>query len=225
MDRSQRPSLSLRQLRKDWPLVLLIAALFAVAAYFYPQLPEKVPSHWGVGGEIDRYSSRFFGAFGLPLLASGIYVLMLVVPGMDPKKAAYEHFAGAYDVIRWALVSFIALLHAVILMAGLGYSINAGLIVQPAVSVLFVVIGQQLGKVKHNYTVGIRTPWTLASQEVWQKTHRFAAPLWVAAGLVGLLATWLPGPYNFWVFIIAIAGAAVISGGYSYFAFKALSGS
>jgi len=107
------PTLSREQLRRDWPLLALLLGLLALGIYFYPQLPERVPSHWNVRGEVDGYSSRFFGAFGLPLMNLGIYVLMLVVPSLDPKRANYQRFAGAYNVILTAATGMDALTHAI----------------------------------------------------------------------------------------------------------------
>ncbi len=214
------PMLSREQLRRDWPLWTLILLLLASGVYFYPQLPERVPSHWNVRGEVDGYSSRFFGAFGLPLVNLAIYVMMLVIPSLDPKKTSYERFAGAYDVIRWSIIGVMALLHVVVLMAGLGYEVDAGRVVQPAVALMVILMGNQMGRVRHNYFVGIRTPWTLANEEVWRRTHRMSGPLWVAGGLVALGATWLPTPYNFGVFMGAIIGVSLVSLVYSYVVFK-----
>lgn len=214
------PTLSREQLRRDWPLIVLLLGLLALGIYFYPQLPERVPSHSNVRGEVDGYSSRFFGAFGLPLMNLGIYVLMLVAPSLDPKKASYQRFAGAYNVIRWSIIAIMSLLHIVVLMAGLGYNIDVGRVVQPAISVMFILIGNQMGRFKHNYFVGIRTPWTLANEEVWRKTHRVSGPIWVVGGFLGLLGTWLPAPYNFTIMMVAIIGASLVSLVYSYVVFK-----
>ena len=214
------PMLSREQLRRDWPLWTLILLLLASGVYFYPQLPEQVPSHWNVRGEVDGYSSRFFGAFGLPLVNLAIYVMMLVIPSLDPKKTSYERFARAYDVIRWSIIGVMALLHVVVLMAGLGYEVDAGRVVQPAVALMVILMGNQMGRVRHNYFVGIRTPWTLANEEVWRRTHRMSGPLWVAGGLVALGATWLPTPYSFGVFMVAIIGVSLVSLVYSYVVFK-----
>lgn len=211
------PSFSREQLRRDWPLLALILILFALGIYFYPQLPERVPSHWNIRGEVDGYSNRVFGAFGLPLLNLGIYILMLVAPAIDPKKESYSR---AYDVIRWSIIAIMSLLHIVVLMAGLGYVIDAGKVVQPAVSVMFILIGNQMGRFKHNYFVGIKTPWTLANKEVWRKTHRVSGPIWVVGGFIGLLGTWLPSPYNFTTMMVAIIGASLVSLVYSYIIFK-----
>lgn len=214
------PTLSREQLKRDWPLLTLILVLFALGIYFYPQLPQRVPSHWNVRGEVDGYSSRFFGAFGLPLITLGIYVFMLITPSLDPKKADYPRFVGAYNLIRWITVAIMALLHIVVLMAGMGYVIDTGKIVQPAISVMVILIGNQMGRFRHNYFVGIRTPWTLANEEVWRQTHRVSGPIWVVGGFIALLGTWLPAPYNFVTMMVAIISVSLVSGVYSYLIFR-----
>lgn len=214
------PTLSWEQIRKDWPLLTMIFLLLAMGIYYYPILPERVPSHWNIRGEVDGYSSRFFGAFGLPLMSLVFYVLMLIFPSLDPKKESYTRFARAYDVIRWSMIAIFALLHIVVLMAALGRKIDVGKVVQPAISVLFILLGNQMGRFRHNYFVGIRTPWTLANEEVWRKTHRFSGPIWVAGGIISLMGTWLSAPYNFTLMMLAICGASLVSLIYSYVAFR-----
>ncbi|MGI6567482.1 MAG: DUF1648 domain-containing protein [Firmicutes bacterium] len=214
------PALSREQLKRDWPLLAVLALLFLLGAYFYPKLPERVPSHWNIHGEVDGYSSRFFGAFGLPLFALGLYILMLWMPSLDPKKTNYPRFSGAYDIIRWATIGIMALTHGMVLMAGMGIKIDAGKVIQPAVSLMLILIGNQMGRFKHNYFVGIKTPWTLANEEVWRKTHRMAGPIWVVGGLMSLLATWLPPPYNFGVMMAVVVVLSVIPMVYSYRLFK-----
>lgn len=217
------PMLSREQLKRDWPLLALLLLLFGVGFYFYPRLPEEVPSHWNTRGEIDGYSSRFFGAFGIPLLSLALYVMFLVLPALDPKQANYQRFARTYDVIRWSVLGVMVLTQVLILLAGLGYKIDAGKVMQPSVALMFILMGNQMGRVRHNYFVGIRTPWTLASEEVWRKTHRMAGPLFVVGGLVALAATWLPAPYNFAILMISIIGTSLASLVYSYVIFKQLS--
>ena len=216
------PKLSREQLKRDWPLVALLLLLFGLSFYFYPRLPEQVPSHWNIRGEVDGYSSRFFGAFGIPLLSLALYVMFLVLPALDPKRANYHRFASTYNVIRWSVLGLMVLVHALVLLAGLGYNNDAGRVVQPAIALMLILMGNQMGRVKHNYFVGIRTPWTLASEEVWRKTHRMAGPLFVVGGLVALAATWLPAPHNFTIMMVSIIGTSLASLVYSYVVFKQL---
>ncbi|NLK07286.1 MAG: DUF1648 domain-containing protein [Firmicutes bacterium] len=217
------PGLTIWQLKRDWPLVALILVMFVMGVYFYPTLPEKVPSSWSMKGEVQGYSGRGFAAFGLPLVTSALYIMFLVLPALDPKRANYHRFIKAYNAIRWSTLMLMALIHGVILLAGMGHTIDVSKIVQPATALLFIVMGNQIGRVRHNYFVGIRTPWTLANEEVWRRTHRMAGPLLVAGGIVSLAATWLPPPYNFAVLMVAVIGTSLAAVVYSYVIFKQLS--
>ena len=216
------PSLSGKQLKQDWPLVVLLVVSFALGLFLYPQLPERVPTNWNVHGEIGGYSGKFFAAFGMPLFNLVLYVLLLVLPGLDPKRENYPKFAKLYDLVRWSVVGLMVLVHTIILLAGLGHSINVGKIVQIAVAIMFILLGNQMGRVKHNYFVGIRTPWTLANEEVWRMTHRMAGPVFVAGGFLALGSTWLPAPYNFAGMMVGVIASSLVALVYSYVIYRKL---
>lgn len=210
-------------IRKDWLPLLLILAGFGLGIYFYPVLPLKVPSHWNIYGQVDGYSSRFFGAFGLPLLNAGLYVLFLLTPYLDPKKANYKLFEGSYRMIRILMHVFLTGLQIVILSVAMGYDLNVAVIVKLSISVIFILIGNVMGRFKHNYFVGIKTPWTLASEEVWRKTHRVAAPIWVIGGIIcAVMSLWNNGASAavFFLMIVVLALVPII---YSFVLYKRIS--
>lgn len=218
MDRGYR--LGWDVLRRDWPVLLLLAVSLAAGLALYPSLPERVPSHWNLRGEVDAYGSRLWAAFGPPLLGAAVYFLMLVAPLVDPRRENYARFAGTYRLVRLAIVSFLVGLHAIVLLAGTGRPVNVAFTMQVGVSLLFILLGNVMGQVRHNYFVGIRTPWTLASEAVWVRTHRAAARAWVAAGVVGLAGA-AAGPAAGYVIFMAALGAALIySIVYSYVLFR-----
>jgi uncharacterized membrane protein len=213
-------ALDWKTLKQDWPLWIFLAGLILAAFLLYPMLPDKVPAHWNIHGEIDRYSSRAFGAFFAPLLALGLYLLMIVLPVVDPRRDNYTRFAGAYRLIRWGLVIFMAALYAVTVGVALGYNLNAGLFVKAGIALLLTLLGNVMGQLKHNYFVGIRTPWTLASEEVWRRTHRFASWFWVIGGLVCLAAAPIQSLWGAWVFFGSIAVIALVPIIFSYIVFR-----
>jgi len=210
-------------IKKDWFIIALIALTFIVSLYFYPSLPNKIPSHWNVSGEIDGYSGRFFGAFGIPLMNLAFYFLFLFLPYFDPKKENYEKFPAAYQSIRYSFHILFVGIQAMVLLVALGYHINVGMFVVLGVSLLFVVIGNVMGKFKHNYFVGIKTPWTLANEEVWTKTHRMAAPLWVVGGIISAIFEIFGGAAaSFIALMVIVSVISIVPIVYSYVIFKKL---
>jgi len=207
-------------LSSEWPLLLLIIGSLAAGAALYPHLPERVPSHWNFRGEVDGYSSRFWGAFGIPLMTAGIYVMMLVLPLIDPRRQNYQKFAGVYRLFRAVMVIFMTGLYAVVLLSALGHQIAVDRITMAGISLLFVVLGNFMGQIRHNYFVGIKTPWTLADEQVWQKTHRLGGRLWVAAGLVGLAASLIGGAAGGIILAVSLGTATIIPVVYSFLVFR-----
>lgn len=207
-------------LLNDWPLILIILCSFIAGAVLYSRLPEQVPSHWNFKGEIDSYSSRFWGAFGIPLMTAVIYVLMLVLPLIDPRRGNYQKFEGVYRIFKSVMVIFMTGVYLIILSSALGHRVPVDKIMMAGVSLLFIVLGNFMGQIRHNYFVGIKTPWTLANEQVWQKTHRLGGRLWVAAGLVSLAASLIGGVTGGVIMGVALGTATVIPIVYSYLEFR-----
>lgn len=187
------------QVRRDWPIWLLLLGSFLAGVWAYPHLPERVPIHWDLQGRPNGWGSPFWAAFGVPLLNLAVYVLMLISPLIDPKRANYARFTGFYRGLRWLIVAFMTAVYGAALAAGLGYSVDIALIVPLAVGLLWVYIGNSLGRVRFNYFVGIRTPWTLADETVWQRTHRLGGRLFVVTGLLTVVALPFSRVASFWV--------------------------
>lgn len=208
-------------LARDWPALVVLAAMFVAGIILYPHLPELVPAHWNFRGEVDNYFNRFWGAFAPTLMGSGIYLLMLFAPYLDPKRENYPRFSKAYWVVRLGLVLFMGVIYATTLVAALGGPANlVSRVVPLAVGLLLILIGNYLPQARFNYFFGVRTPWTLANEEVWRRTHRFSGYAFILAGLMFIAAAFLPPPANF---ILGLAGPAIAVAGtivYSYLAFR-----
>lgn len=210
--------------KRDWPFILIIILGFAVGIYFYPSMPSRVPIHWNSSGHADNYGPKLWGVFGLPLVNLGIYALMYLLPYIDPRRQNYERFDSTYRFLRYVLCIFFLGFQVINMMNIIGSAVNTGMLIMIVVSLLFILIGNVMGKFKHNYFVGIKTPWTLASEEVWNKTHRMAAPIWVIGGILNLLFVILGlGNYRF-LFMILIAILVVVPIVYSYIAYAKVSG-
>ena len=188
-------------IKKEWMILILLIVSFIGGAYFYPSLPRMLPSHWGFNGQVDGYSSKELIAFGFPAIALAMYVMMLIIPLIDPKKKNYDLFKGAYYVIRTIIVVFFLLMFWCIIIFGLGYKINIEKIVVISIGVLFMILGNYMGRIRQNYFVGIKTPWTLNNEEIWTKTHRLAGKLWVIAGLVMIITIFINSVLTFSIMI------------------------
>jgi uncharacterized membrane protein len=193
--------------------LIVVATLVGIA--LYPQLPDPMPAHWDAAGNVDGYIARAWGVFLFPVLTAGLAVLLFAVPHMDPERANIESFRGAYNTFAVGFVVFMLLVYGLMLAAGLGHEIRITLVIMPAMGVLFLGIGRLLRSARHNYSIGIRTPWTLASEEVWDATHALAGRTFTVGGIVAILAAFL-GEAGFWLMMAGLLGAALVPVGYSY---------
>ncbi len=200
------------------PISFIILAVL-VSAFLYPELPGKIPSHWNIKGEIDAWTCKNVTVLLFPGLTLFFYLLMTFLPLIDPLKKNYLGFIMPYFWFRTAFVTFFVSLYLYSLWASLGAKSNIIYFIIPAISILFIVIGIFLPKVKKNYFVGIRTPWTLYSEEVWNRTHQSAGKFFIAAGIISLFGLFLP-KQSFIIVVTAVLAAALISVIYSYFIFR-----
>jgi len=201
-------------------LALVILA-FAVSAWAYEGLPDQVPSHWNVRGEVDGWIPKPFGPFALPTVMLGIYVLLRVVPRISPQGFQVEGFTRAYEIMKIAILGMLLMTSVVATLSGLGYPVPVGRFVQGGVGVLFIVLGNYMGKVTRNFFVGIRTPWTLANEEVWLRTHRLGGRLMVLAGLICVVSALL-NVLSLAVLISTVLLAAAAPIAYSYLLYRRL---
>lgn len=170
--------------RFELPQLLLIGAMFAAAFWAWPQLPDRLPIHWNIHGDVDGWGNKFMGLLFVPLIVLGIYVLMVVLPWFDPGKANYQSFQRVYGIIRIAIVAYMSAVYAAMSYAAFGHKLNMTSVILPLVGILFIVLGNFLSKIRPNWFVGVRTPWTLSSQLSWDKTHRLAGWLFIVMGFL-----------------------------------------
>jgi uncharacterized membrane protein len=200
--------------------LLPIAAMFLAGVLCWPYAPDHIPAHWNFQGQVDRYGGKFEGLLLLPLVALGLYGLLRVLPAFDPGKENYRTFLGAYDAIRLTVTLFLAAIYTVGVLTAFGYHVNMTTVVGLAMGVLFLVLGNVMGKIRPNWFVGVRTPWTLSSKLSWTKTHRLAGWLFI---LMGLFAIVWGIAQNVWVFgtMLAVDGVcAVTIMVYSYLVYR-----
>lgn len=202
--------------------ILLVLFAFGFAAWMYPSLPEEIPTHWNAAGEVDDYTRKPLGVFVLPLTALGVFVLMKLIPVISPKGFRTDTFLDVVALFQFVLVAFMVAIGVVTLLYAAGADIDMTLFIAVAVGVLFVILGNYLGKVRKNFFIGIRTPWTLASDEVWARTHRLAAWLFTLAGLTMIGGAFLR--VDLLVTVVAALIAGLVPVIYSFLLYRRLEG-
>lgn len=196
--------------------IIIIVATFVLGFYFYAHFPAQVASHWNFQGDVDSYSSRTTGAFAIPLLLLGIYILFLVLPFMDPKRDRYAEFEKVYRIFKNMLLLFMLAIYVALGLFNLGYPINISYVVPPLVGLLFIILGSYMGKIKSNWLMGIRTPWTLSSENVWNKTHRVGGWMFIIFGVIIAVTPFLPEAIELTILIGGIVLILLGSFGASY---------
>ena len=162
----------------------------------WDQLPAQIPTHWNVDGEVDGWSSKAFAVFGLPLILLAAQWLCMLGTTTDPKKG--NHPQKILHLVLWIIPVLNIVLSVITYATALGKTVRVEVILPVFMGLLFAIIGNYLPKSKQNYTIGIKIPWTLSSEENWNKTHRFAGRLWLVCGIVIMLTGFFGG---FWIFL------------------------
>jgi uncharacterized membrane protein len=201
--------------------IFLIFLSLLLGWYFYHDLPSQVASHWNETGAVNGYTSKFFGAFLMPLISVIIFLILIIVPHLDPKKENIQKFKKYYDWFLFILILFFFYVFCLTLFYNLFQPINLTHWLLPAFSVLFFYCGVLISKAEPNWTIGIRTSWTLSSPIVWQKTHAFSAKLFKISGLITLVGIIFP-TIGFWLMFGSIILSAFGSVIYSYFIYQKL---
>ena len=197
-------------MRKWIPLLIVVAAVVA-SLLVYPTLPARVVTHWDIKGNPNGWSSRFWGAWLMPVFLAAVWGFMRVMPAIDPKGRNYAKFGSAFEGIIISIMVFLLGLHIIVLRSAMGYPVAMQRVLPLGMGALFVVMGNLLPRARPNWFVGIRTPWTLSSDRVWEKTHRFGGKIFVAGGLLILLAAlFAPQWAHITLFLIVAACAAAV---------------
>ena len=195
--------------------ILILAATLA-GIILYPCLPEQMASHWNINDQVDDHISRFWGVFLMPLISAAMFLLFLVIPQIDPLKANIAKFREVFNLFIVLMTAFLVYLYALTLVWNLGHTgFKMSLAMLPPLGLLFIFIGTMLRKTKRNFFIGIRTPWTLSSDKVWDETHRLGAKLFIASGMLAILGAFF-GRYAFWFIMLPLLGSVLFLTVYSY---------
>jgi len=197
----------------------IILFSFIVGIYLYPQMPERMASHWNAKGEVDGYMPKFWGLFLMPIVSMLIFLLFIVIPKIDPLKQNIEKFRKYYDGFVVLMIAYLFYIYLLTLLWNAGIRFSIVQLLVPAMGILFYYIGILVENAKRNWFIGIRTPWTLSSEKVWEKTHKIGGKLFKIAGIIAFIGIFFESYALFFIFIpvILVATYTII---YSYFEYQ-----
>lgn len=205
---------------RKWYPWLLVGLAFGFSAALYSRLPARIPSHWDARGAVNGDMSRAWGVWLMPVVLLIMAIVLPRLPAIDPRRDNYEKFRPSYDLVINAVMTLVAILHVAMLGAGVGWPVPMERVTPLLVGALFVVIGNVMPRARPNWLFGIRTPWTLTNDRVWERTHRLGGLLFVIAGILLIVAALLMPAAFLPVIVICVAAAAIIPVVYSYFAWR-----
>ena len=206
-------------IKKHWKLLvitsLVILLPMVAGVILWNQLPQQMPSHWNAAGEIDGWSSKPFSVFGMPLILLAVQWLCFLATGADPKKN--NHPEKILHLVLWIIPVLSAVLHAITYAVALGKEEPMEAVMPVFMGLMFAVLGNYLPKCKQSYTIGIKIPWTLNSEENWNKTHRLAGRLWLVCGIAMMLTGFF---VSYWACMIITLVMLVVPIVYSYLLYR-----
>jgi uncharacterized membrane protein len=201
-----------------WAGIALCGAAFAASALLYPGLPDRIPTHWDIHGKVDGYGSKTWAVFLMPAVMVAMLGFFRLLPALSPRNFEVDSFRTTYLLIMTFMLGLFVFIHGVMLYAAKahlagGRGVDPGRVLVGGVFLFLALMGNVMGKVRRNFYIGVRVPWTLASDRVWNDTHRVAAWTMVAGSLLGLLVvvSGLPLVLAFGVLLVSVLIPVVYS--------------
>ena len=196
--------------------LVLLAAFLVMSLAIWDLVPNPMASHWNINDQVDGHMSKFWGVFLLPFMAAGMFGLFLVLPLIDPLKANITQFREAFNLFIVLIMLFFGYIWTLTIAWNLGYTqFRMSTAMLPAMGLLFMYVGYMFRKAKRNFFIGIRTPWTLSSDIVWDKTHQLGSVLFFISGALALIGS-LFGRNAIWFVMVPLLGSTLFLVVYSY---------
>ena len=187
-------------------IMVVVCVTWIVAVFYDGKLPDKIPSHWNIDGEINGYMTKPWGVYMLPLMSTVLSMILWYLPKIAPKGFKLDSARKAYNIIIFVMSVFLLAIMVMIFEAALDNTLNTTQFVFTMVGSLFVIIGNYLSKVPKNFFFGIRTPWTLSSDKVWYQTHRVGSWIFIVCGMLVIFVSLMGLSQNFTVALLVSAG-------------------
>nr|WP_296961003.1 SdpI family protein [uncultured Mediterraneibacter sp.] len=209
---------------KKMGLLTIVVTLLPIllGLLLWSKLPDQVPMHWGINGEVDGWESKARAVFFMPCFCAAMQLFLLVMTSIDPRKKAIHR--KPMMVVIWLIPVLSLVMNVAIYLIALGFKVNMVEIILVLLGAFFVLLGNYMPKLKKNYTVGIKVPWALNSEENWIRTHRFGGKVYVVTGIVciiiGLLVNLIGENVAFVIIMVLIFGGSFLTMGYSYWLYK-----
>jgi len=182
-------------------------------------MSDKLASHWNTNGVANEYLSKFWVLFLMPLISFGLFLLFVVIPRVDPLNNI-KNFTGYYWSLVVSILIYMLYGELLIIVWNLGFTFNMFQALLPAIGILYFLIGVVMRKVKRNWFIGIRTPWTLSSDIVWDKTHKLGSKIFIISGVVGILGFFFENYFALLLLLVPIMVGTIFLVVYSYFEYK-----
>jgi len=197
-------------------VILLLAASMVIGITVWDLMPDQMASHWNAADQVDGTLSKFWGVFLMPIMSAGMFVLFILVPQIDPLKANIAKFRESFNLFILLIMLFFGYIWILTLVWNFGYTnFRMSTAMLPALGLLFIYVGYMLRKAKRNFFIGIRTPWTLSSDTVWDKTHQLGSILFMLSGALALVGSAF-GENAIWFVMVPLLGSALFLVVYSY---------
>ncbi|MED1724519.1 SdpI family protein [Brevibacillus parabrevis] len=191
--------------------ILFFLISVAMGLICYPSMPDKMTIHWGMNGEPNGFAPKLLGVSFVPIMMVVIFVSSLW------RKQNYRKFESSKDAILNTLMFALLVIHGLIIAYGYGYMVNISIFVTLILGVLFITMGNFMPRFRHNYLIGIRTPWALGSEQVWKMTHHFGSRAFFLGGILIVLTAFLPQPIHSFALLLVVVATIVITIGSSYY--------
>ena len=202
-------------------LAIIAGLIFTliITIFMYPVLPDPIVSHWNAAGQADGYMSKVWGMSLIPLIMTGCLALFVTIPHIDPLKKNYEKFRNYYEGFILVFVLYLLAIQIQIILWGIGYEISPNRTFPILFGILFIYIGFLLEHAEQNWFVGIRTPWTLSSKDVWNKTHAIGGKLFKIAGIISFVGLFVQD-LAIWLILVPVLAVALFTVVYSYVIYR-----
>ena len=202
-------------------VLLMILGTVAAGLLLWDRLPDPMASHWNVNDQVDGYMPKLWGIAIAPLIALVMFLLFLIIPSIDPLKANIAKFRESFNLFIVLITAFMIYIYGLTLAWNLGYtSFKISTALLPAMGLLFIFIGFMLRKAKRNFFIGIRTPWTLSNDIVWDKTHQLGSVLFILSGILTFIGGLFGGMIALWFLFVPLIGSTIFLIIYSYLLYR-----